>query len=357
MKIAVIGSGIWGACTAYHLNKAGADVDLYDMWGAGNSRSGSGGASRIIRLAYGDDKIYTELTNNSFDFWEKLSKESERKLYDECGMLWLVSQDDNSYITKSKKHIENTGNNIEEISKKEAKEKYPLINFDDINEIYFEKRAGALMASRCCKQVVRKFKKNGGKVFLGEVKIDEKNLDKKSSITINGNIIEADKFVIACGPWNRKLFPEMLEDTTYISRQEVYYFGVPNNKADEYNLNKIPCWLDLNANNPSYYGIPFHLNKGFKIAYDERSTIFDPDTSDRIPLPELVNRTKSYIYHRFPDLKNIPIAETRVCQYENSLDGNFIMNYHKKNNKVLVLSGSSGHGFKLGRYGKCNQRF
>ena len=133
------------------------------------------------------------------------------------------------------------------ISKKEAKEKYPLINFDDINEIYFEKRAGALMASRCCKQVVRKFKKNGGKVFLGEVKIDEKNLDKKSSITINGNIIEADKFVIACGPWNRKLFPEMLEDTTYISRQEVYYFGVPNNKAHEYNLNKIPCWLDLLA--------------------------------------------------------------------------------------------------------------
>ena len=80
-------------------------------------------------------------------------------------MLWLVSQDDNSYITKSKKHIENTGNKIEEISKKEAKEKYPLINFDDINEIYFEKRAGALMASRCCKQVVRKYKENGGKIF------------------------------------------------------------------------------------------------------------------------------------------------------------------------------------------------
>ena len=50
MKIAVVGSGIWGACSAYYLNKAGADVELYDMWGAGNSRSGSGGASRIIRL-------------------------------------------------------------------------------------------------------------------------------------------------------------------------------------------------------------------------------------------------------------------------------------------------------------------
>ena len=112
MKVAVVGSGIWGACSAYQLNKAGVDVELYDMWGAGNSRSGSGGASRIIRLAYGDDKIYTELTNNSFNFWEELSNESERKLYDECGMLWLVSQDDNSYITKSKKHIESVGHNL-----------------------------------------------------------------------------------------------------------------------------------------------------------------------------------------------------------------------------------------------------
>ena len=90
------------------------------------------------------------------------------------------------------------------------------------------------------------------------------------------------------------------------------------------------------------------INKGFKIAYDERSTKFDPDSSDRVPLPELVERTKSYLYHRFPNLKGLPIAETRVCQYENSLDGNFIMNYHKKNENVLVLSGSSGHGFKLG---------
>ena len=74
MKIVVIGSGIWGACTAYSLRKAGAKVELYDMWGPGNSKSGSGGASRIIRLTYGKDKIYSELTNSSFSFWENLSK-------------------------------------------------------------------------------------------------------------------------------------------------------------------------------------------------------------------------------------------------------------------------------------------
>ena len=348
MKIAVIGSGVWGASCAYHLNREGVDVELYDMWGPGNSRSGSGGASRIIRLAYGDDKIYTQLTNNSFKFWEELSRDSERKLYDECGMLWLVSQDDSSYIKKSKKHIESIGQSIDQLSKKDAQKKYPIINFDDINEIYFEKKAGALMASRCCKNIVRKFKEEGGKVLLGEVKINEEKLNNNDSISYDGKGIDADKYIIACGPWNRKLLPKMLGEVTFVSRQEVYYFGVPNDSVTKYNSDSMPCWLDLNSDNPSYYGIPFHLNKGFKISYDERSTPFDPDTSDRIPIPELVKRTKKYLYNRFPHLENHPISETRVCQYENSFDGNFIINYHEANDNVIVLSGSSGHGFKLG---------
>ena len=348
MKVAVIGAGIWGACSAYHLKKEGADVELYDMWGPGNARSGSGGASRIIRLTYGNDKIYTELTNKSFAFWEELSNKSERELYNENGMLWLVSQNDSSYVTNSSKHIKNCGYTLEEISIEKAKNIYPNINFEDINQVFFEKKAGTLMASRCCKNVVREYQKNGGKIKIGEVKIDENKLGKNNAITHNGKNIDADYYIIACGPWNRKLLPNFLDKITYISRQEVYYFSVPNNNAEKYNLNHMPCWLDLNADNPSYYGIPFHLNKGFKIAYDERTTLFDPDKSDRIPIPELVKRVKEYCYRRFPELSGLPIIETRVCQYENSLDGNFIINKHNSFKKIIVLSGSSGHGFKMG---------
>ena len=54
-------------------------------------------------------------------------------------MLWLVSQEDNSYITKSKKHIESVVIILNKFQK-DAKERYPLINFDDINEVHFEKK-------------------------------------------------------------------------------------------------------------------------------------------------------------------------------------------------------------------------
>ncbi len=110
----------------------------------------------------------------------------------------------------------------------------------------------------------------------------------------------------------------------------------------------MPCWMDLNENTPTYYGMPFHLNKGFKIAYDERSTPFDPDKSDRVPSPKLIERTKKYIYKRFPGLKNLPITESKVCQYENSIDGNFIIENHNLSSDVLIMGGSSGHGFKMG---------
>ena len=40
--IVVIGAGIWGSFTAYHLRKMGANVTLVDAYGPGNARSTSG---------------------------------------------------------------------------------------------------------------------------------------------------------------------------------------------------------------------------------------------------------------------------------------------------------------------------
>ncbi|HEY5822839.1 MAG TPA: FAD-dependent oxidoreductase, partial [Cyclobacteriaceae bacterium] len=52
--------------------------------------------------------------------------------------------------------------------------------------------------------------------------------------------------------------------------------------------------------------------------------------------------------HRFPDLKNAPLVESRVCPYENSPDGNFIFDPHPEASNVWFLGGGSGHGFKHG---------
>jgi len=51
---------------------------------------------------------------------------------------------------------------------------------------------------------------------------------------------------------------------------------------------------------------------------------------------------------RFPALKGAPLLEARVCQYENSPDGHFVIDRHPDAENVWLVGGGSGHGFKHG---------
>jgi glycine/D-amino acid oxidase-like deaminating enzyme len=56
-------------------------------------------------------------------------------------------------------------------------------------------------------------------------------------------------------------------------------------------------------------------------------------------------------------LKDAPIVETRVCQYENSSNGDFLIDRHPEMENVWFVGGGSGHGFKhgpaVGEYVSC----
>jgi glycine/D-amino acid oxidase-like deaminating enzyme len=47
-------------------------------------------------------------------------------------------------------------------------------------------------------------------------------------------------------------------------------------------------------------------------------------------------------------MKNAPLIETRVCQYEQTPDSHFIVDRHPQMNNLWLLGGGSGHGFKHG---------
>ena len=78
--VAVVGAGVFGAWTAYWLRCAGAEVLLVDAYGPGNSRASSGGESRIIRLGYGPDEIYTRSAQRSLELWQQLFAEDRKSV-------------------------------------------------------------------------------------------------------------------------------------------------------------------------------------------------------------------------------------------------------------------------------------
>jgi sarcosine oxidase len=74
----------------------------------------------------------------------------------------------------------------------------------------------------------------------------------------------------------------------------------------------------------------------------------DPDTQSRIVSPKMMEAARKYVARRFPALRNAPIVETRVCQYENSSNGDFLIDRHPEMKNVWFAGGGSGHGFKHG---------
>src|SRR5258706_3114093 len=86
--VAVVGAGVFGAWTAYQLRRSGKRVVLIEAYGAGNSRSSSGDESRIIRMGYGADEIYTRSARRSLQLWRELFARVDQPLFQQTGGLW-----------------------------------------------------------------------------------------------------------------------------------------------------------------------------------------------------------------------------------------------------------------------------
>ncbi len=61
-----------------------------------------------------------------------------------------------------------------------------------------------------------------------------------------------------------------------------------------------------------------------------------------------VLRVRAYLKRRFPRLAAAPLVQTEVCQYENTANGDYLIDRHPGESKVWLVGGGSGHGYKHG---------
>jgi len=327
--VAVVGAGVFGAWTAYKLRQAGASVLLLDAYGPANSRASSGGESRMIRMGYGPDEIYSRLAQRSLVLWQELFGE-RYPLFVKTGILWLARERD-PYCEAMVATLRRLGIKHEQLDHDEIARRYPQITPGAATWGIVEPESGVLLARRAVQAVVAEARAIG---------VDY------SQAAIESPIINdvADRYVFACGPWLPKLFPELLGERIYVTRQEVIFFGVPPGD-DRFNLGVMPCWIDFND---LVYALPNVEGRGVKIAIDAHGPEFDPDTGQRIVTSSGLDAVREYLRQRVPSLAGAPVTETRVCQYENTSNGDFLIDKHPDFDNVWLVGGGSGHGFKHG---------
>ena len=316
---------------------------LFDAYGPGHSRASSGGETRIIRMGYGADELYTRWSQQSLKQWKKLSEVSKVPLFHETGVLWLAGEDD-SQLRRTSTALRHCNVRYEEFDRATLGEKYPQVSFEDIKTGILEPHSGVLMARRSVAALVEEIVRLGVRYCHAQISKPVGSGRLEQVETSQGERISADQFIFACGAWLGKLFPEILGARIFPTRQEVFFFGVPAGDA-RFAAPVLPTWLfqqDL------FYGMPDIESRGLKIAYDGHGDRVDPDTQSRIVTPVMRERVRAYVERRFPALKDAPIVETRVCQYENTSNGDFLIDRHPGMENVWFVGGGSGHGFKHG---------
>ena len=339
---AVVGAGVFGSWTAYQLARADAKTLLLDAYGAGNSRASSAGETRIIRMGYGADEIYTRFSMRALKLWQEFCQVTATRLFVQTGVLWLARDGDpiaaHTLATLSKAGVPHKA-----LSRAEIEKRYPQMSCGDVESAIYEPESGILMARRAVQKVTEEFQTAGGTFQIAEVEPPRGQGRLDSISSWSGETFMAGTYIFACGPWLPKVFPGVLGNRIFPTRQEVYFFGVPAGDRS-YSGGNFPAWLDQRN---LLYGIPDIGGRGFKIASDQHGAAVNPDTLDRMP-GETLEHVRQYLRLRFPALRDAPVIETRVCQYENTSSGDFLIDRHPELENVWLVGGGSGHGFKHG---------
>ena len=340
--IVVVGAGAFGGWAALNLLRNGARVTLIDAIEAGNPLASSGGETRVIRHAY-EQRIYVDMVVRALEMWKENDQRWGTQLFHQKGVLFMGQ--DRGFIDSATIHMESAGVDIEVFQGSEISRRYPQLNPENLKWAVFEPDAGYLTARRACIAVRDAFIAEGGNYQLATVVPGAIKNGEMSGLELKGGgSLQADQYVFACGPWLKELFPEVIGDLITVTRQEVYYFKPPASISKAFNED-LPVWAEVG--DPFYYGIPGHDGM-FKMGDDTRGPEVDPTTHSRAPTASGIAAARAFMEYRFPAMKDAQMVDSRVCQYSESRDYNFIVDRHPEADNTWLVGGGSGHGFKHG---------
>jgi sarcosine oxidase len=321
----VIGAGVFGASLADRLAREGWEVTLVDRFEPGHARAESGGETRLIRCAHGPDDFYARSARRALELWRELGD----GVLVESGVAWFARRED-AWEADSERVLRDAGIPVERLSPEDGARLFPSLAVDDLAFVLHEPEAGVLRAADGVRALVRRARAAGARLVTGGAS------PAGPAVTVGDRTLEADAVVWACGAWLARLFPELVP--LRVTFQQLVLFEAPPDWRG-------PGWVDFDA---AFYGHALVEPHGVKVAPDMDGIEVDPDERPLEATGEAAQQAREYLAHRFPSLAAAPVASAPGCHYSLTPDGEFVFAPHPEHDRVWLLGGGSGHGYKHG---------
>ncbi len=204
-SVVVIGGGVMGCSTLYHLAKSGVgDAILLER---NKLTSGTTWHSAAQVRALRSTRNLTDLIRYSISLYSSLEEETGQAVgWINKGSMSIATNEDRLIHIKRQEALASLyGVEAASISTGEARERWPLMNTDDVLGAVFSPGDGRVSPSDLCAALVKGAKSRGAKIFeeTGVTGILTKNC-KVIGVETSAGTISCDAIALCTGLWSRK---------------------------------------------------------------------------------------------------------------------------------------------------------
>ncbi len=341
----VIGGGIQGLSTAWHLARLGGErVGLVEQFRFAHSLGSSHGQSRITRSSYADP-LYVELMQHAhLEEWPRLEQA--------CGTR-LIHRNDGAFFGPADgpfeayaRAVAKVGADVERIDAAEARRRFPLFAFPDAVGVLHDRTGGLIAASDTIDALTRRCWIDG---VHGLEDTHVQAIDPSQDpivVTTNRGTLQAERVIVTAGAWAARLVPQ-LATRLVVRRQHVGYFEL-DAPASAQRLGQFPVWAYLGSGPDGLrYGLPEYGGRGVKAALGSLTGPADDPDVHEAPDEEMLERTHRF----FAEQLSVPIrsrVHAETCWFTSTATEDFVIAAVPGTQHMWVGSACSGHGFKFG---------
>lgn len=205
-SVVVIGGGIMGCSTLYHLAEMGvSDAVLLER---NHLTSGTTWHSAAQVRALRHSRNLTRIIQYSVDLYARLEQETGQNVgwIQEGSLSIATTQDRLTYIRRQEALAQAYGIEAQSISAGEAKERWPLMNAEDVLGAVWSPEDGRVSPSDVCAALVKAARRRGARIFeeTGVTGILTENGQVRGVETSRGTI-RCDAVALCAGLWSREV--------------------------------------------------------------------------------------------------------------------------------------------------------
>lgn len=352
----VLGLGAMGAAATFQLAKRGARVLGIDRYAPPHEFGSTHGDTRITRIACGEGPEYSAFARRSHQIWRELEAETGLDLLTQNGFLAISGAGNRSsnhgvedFLGGTVAAAKAAGVSYEILDSEALRRRYPALNVADGDRAYHDTVSGFARPENCVTAQLRAADGRGAELKPGETVLSFHQQHGSVTVTTDKQTYHAAQLIVAAGAWLPAMLNAKLAANFMVTRQVLYWFRARNEAAHaQFAPDRFPVYIWQLPAPQSIYGFPAtgSLDEGVKVATEQYDVATTPDAVSRtVPPEEVRDMYRTYVEPFFPGLSPVCVR-SKVCLYTWVDKARFIIDRHPDNDRVIVASPCSGHGFK-----------